>query len=86
MRVGGCTGICRVGARARDGGAGSRPRARAAQPDTTAEPGPAGFSALMSDGFIEATHLPAPGRAASAARAFSAGNGFLTGQVINRFI
>ena len=42
------------------------------------------YRRLYSEGFVETAHIPAPGRAAAAARAFSAGNGYLPGQIVDR--
>lgn len=39
-----------------------------------------------NEGLLEATYIPAPGRAVAAARAFSAGNGYLSGQVVDRIV
>lgn len=40
----------------------------------------------LADGFLEAADIAAPGRAAAAARAFAAGNGYLPGQIVDRIL
>jgi hypothetical protein len=50
----------------------------------TAEATPREGAAPGRDGFAERTPLPAAALAAAAARGFSAGNGFLTGQIVDR--
>jgi hypothetical protein len=38
----------------------------------------------LTEAFVEPAHLGAPARAVAAARAFSAGNGYLPGQAVDR--
>ena len=72
-----------------DGQAANPRRRRPADPDTRdhasrqrrggASSGPQPLE------FIDAADLPAGARAAAAARAFAAGNGYLTGLIVDRF-
>lgn len=77
MRIRLCTTACRTG---------SRPPAGPARRRAGLAPGREAPPAAPVEGFTEAAALPAPGRAASAARAFSAGNGYLSGQIVDRLL
>ncbi|MFT3972772.1 MAG: hypothetical protein QM699_04800 [Amaricoccus sp.] len=61
---------------------GRRPSEAAAPPDRRRKP-PA---RPLAEGFIELVEIPAPGRAAAAARAFSAGNGYVPGLIVDRIL
>lgn len=83
MRVRMCTGICRTGLRPSVAAFGQA-RGRGPRPEAGAPGRPS--SSPTAEGFVEAARLAAPGRAAAAARAFSAGNGFLPGQLVDRLL
>lgn len=78
------THICRAGLRRSGNGPACRHAGASRREQADAEGRPR--AALHTEGFTEAAPLPAPGRAMAAVRAFSAGNGYLSGQIIDRLL